>query len=98
MDPMNYTLLALLLLLQYGDIWTTYRLLEKGGRELNPVVAWPIRRFGILRGLLVVKLPLCAALIVTTFVGLMPAWVLTGLCALYVIVVTHNLLQLERVR
>ena len=93
---MEYTLLAILLLLQYGDIWTTYRLLAKGGRELNPVVAWPIRRFGVLPGLLAVKLPLCAALVAGTAAGLMPAWVLTGLCVLYIAVVAHNLLQLER--
>lgn len=93
---MEYILLAGLLLLQYGDIWTTYRLLAKGGRELNPVVAWPIKKFGLLRGLLVIKLPLCAALVATTFAGILPAWLLTGLCALYLIVVTHNFLQLER--
>ena len=94
MDPMNYTLLALLLLLQYGDTWSTYRLLNKGGRELNPVVALPIRRFGTLRGLLIVKLPICTALIATTFAGLMPAWVLGVLSLWYVAVVYHNFTEL----
>lgn len=92
---MEYILLTGLLLLQYGDVWTTYRLLERGGRELNPIVAWPIKRLGLLPGLLAVKLPICAALIAATFAGMMPAWLLTALCALYLVVVTQNILQLE---
>lgn len=43
---MAVLLLILLVLLQVADIWTTHRVLERGGYEANPLVAWMMRRFG----------------------------------------------------
>lgn len=93
---MENILLALLIILQYYDGLTTYRLLSRGGRELNPVVRWCIDRFGLLNGLILVKGNIALLITWTTLVGLMPVWILAGLCLLYVAVVYHNFTELAK--
>lgn len=93
---MTYLLLSLLLLLQYYDGLTTYRVLQRGGRELNPLVRWCINKFGLLNGLLLVKGNLAVLITWTTLVGLMPVWVLAGLCVFYIWVVYHNFTELAK--
>lgn len=93
---MGYAFLVLLVVLQYLDGWTTYKVLSKGGRELNPVVRWFINQFGLLNGLVLVKGSLAVALIAATFYGTMPWWVLGVLCVLYVVVVAHNFKELTK--
>lgn len=52
---MTYVLLILLILLLCLDGLTTYRLLSRGGYELNPVIKFCINRFGLGRGLMLSK-------------------------------------------
>ena len=80
----EYILLFALILLQYGDVWSTWRVIGRGGRELNPLVAWLIARLGLMPGLLALKVPICLGAIGATAAGMMPWWLLAGLCALYV--------------
>lgn len=84
---MIYILLSLLLLLQYYDGLTTYRVLSKGGRELNPLVRWCINKFGLRNGLLLVKGNIAVLITWTT---------LAGLCVLYTWVVYHNFTELAK--
>ena len=93
---MTYALLTVLLLLQYFDGLTTYRLLSGGGRELNPVVRFFLDRLGLLPGLLVVKGLVSVAVAAATFYGSMPWWLLVALIAIYIAVVTHNLVEAVR--
>lgn len=93
---MVYVLLALLVILQYYDGLTTYRLLSKGGRELNPVVRWFINRFGLRNGLLLVKGNIALLILWTTLVGIMPMGMLAALCLLYIWVVYHNFTELSK--
>ena len=93
---MTYVLLSLLIILQYFDGLTTYRLLSRGGRELNPVVRWCINRFGLAGGLVLVKGNIALLLAWTSLVGIMPWWVLAVLCVLYVFVVVHNFKELMK--
>lgn len=48
--------LLILFLLQIADIWSTYKILNRGGREMNKLVKWFMRRFGTLRGLIISKM------------------------------------------
>ncbi len=88
---------ALLVLLQLLDIYTTHRILECGGRELNKPLAWLMGRLGVVPGLLVVKVPVVAVMLWACWDVAAP-WGLVGLavcCVIYVAVVWHNLLQMS---
>ena len=93
---MIYVLLALLVILQYYDGMTTYRLLSKGGREYNPVVRYAIEKLGLARALITIKGTVVSALVVTTFTNPLPVWVLVGLSVLYMGVVIHNFKELNK--
>jgi hypothetical protein len=80
--------LLLLALLQIGDWLTTRTILNRGGRELNPIVRFLIEKLGLdlallLKGTLV--------LVIAWLTGPLVAWF--GV-ALYVLVVGWNLTQL----
>ena len=87
-------LLALLLALQVADGRTTYLLLSRGGRELNPVVRWAINRCGLVPGLLLAKGAVALSVVGCTLAGQIPVWSLLALCALYLVVVVRNFGQL----
>jgi hypothetical protein len=86
-------LAILLSLLQVADAATTYKILNNGGRELNPVMDWLFKRFGMLN-VLAVKVVLVTIagiyLYITFPVGLIP------LCILYVGVVGWNTYQIYK--
>lgn len=48
-------LAILLTILQIFDGWTTYKIIKRGGKELNPIVRSLIERLGLYQGLLVAK-------------------------------------------
>ena len=78
-------LLIFFALLQLGDIYTTYRILKNGGRELNPVMAELFKLFDVLPALLVVKM------LVIVLVWWADIFYLTmGSCVAYVAVVSNN--------
>ena len=86
-------LAILLSLLQVADAATTYRIINKGGRELNPVMNWLFKRFGMLNVLAVKVILVSMAgvyLYITFPVGLIP------LCILYVGVVGWNSYQIYK--
>lgn len=89
-------LAGLLVLLQLLDIYTTHRILAAGGRELNKPLAWLMGRLGVLPALLVVKVPVMAAMLWACWHVAEP-WGLIGLgvcCVSYIGVVGHNFHQL----
>lgn len=58
----NHALLALFIFfcaLQAADTYTTYIILSRGGRELNPVMRMIMEEVGVLPGLVVCKVFLC---------------------------------------
>lgn len=86
-------LAILLSLLQVADAATTYKIINKGGRELNPVMNWLFKRFGMLNVLAVKVILVSMAgvyLYITFPVGLIP------LCILYVGVVGWNSYQIYK--
>lgn len=101
---MTTILLILLAVLQLADVRTTLRVLGRGGRELNPLLARLYARFGAKSVLLVVK---CAVGAWIWYVALhydslgfifftltLPQF-LGAACALYAAVVWNNRRQIK---
>jgi hypothetical protein len=81
----NLAFLALFILLQIADVWTTLTVLKMGGRELNPVLAPLFKRFSPLGVMIVFKVVAVWALWYAN------VWLVTmGLCAFYLWVVLNN--------
>lgn len=49
-DEVFLVLSILLVILNIGDIWSTYLLLNSGGFEMNPLAAWIFANFGFFVG------------------------------------------------
>lgn len=80
--------------LQALDALLTLKALQLGGREVNPILAWLFDRLGPRPALLLVKGGVMA--LIWLNLAALPAWLLAGLCALYVAVCWHNIQQLRR--
>ena len=82
---MNTVFLAVFVLLQIADVWTTHKALSMGKREANPFLAYLFTRFSPVPTMVVVKAVAVVALWYTAF------WPLTAvLCLLYLFVVDNN--------
>ena len=90
---MNLTFLAIFIVLQIGDIWSTLTALKLGGREVNPVLAKLFNYADPLAVMVVIKLA-----------GVWALWWLdnyfvTGLlCAVYLYVVDRNLAVVKKLQ
>lgn len=87
--PTDWTIaLCVLGLLQILDVATTIRVLDNGGYETNPIVAWMMDRLGDY-GWIVVKLAIAAigALLIYRSGQIWPLW---AMCAVYAFVVYRN--------
>jgi len=52
----NYILLAIFIILQFLDFWTTYNVIKSGkGHEGNPVMAWLFSKIGVIGGFAAAK-------------------------------------------
>ena len=95
-------LFILLCALNLADIYTTHRILGRGGSELNPLMAKLVARVGVLPGLLLVKVPLVTVLGLLMFLGGLQGqyWVLllAVACAVYVYVVWNNVREMRKQR
>lgn len=88
---MNTGLLIVFCLLQAADIYTTVRVLEAGGRELNPLLAALFKRFDPLTVMVIVKL---AGVWVLWWIDV---WQITlAGCVVFVGVVAFNLRSMLR--
>lgn len=84
-------LLVVFLILQVLDFYTTYKILENGGKELNPVVAKLINKLGYY-GLALIKLLGIIPIFVTYAVlpTLYMFWLLLIVDIFYSIVIINN--------
>lgn len=85
-----YPLFALLVVLNILDVILTVRILDKGGRELNPVMAAAMRAIGVKPALILFK----AAVLIAGW-NFLPgsaysSHIVAGLCLLYAFVVWNN--------
>ena len=81
------------LLLQAGDFYTTKRILQNGGRELNPAMDWLFKKLGLTKGLLLGKAVGVIAFVILYNVGSLEG--LWGLVVFYAIIVIHNAYQMK---
>jgi Domain of unknown function (DUF5658) len=100
---MIIVLFSVFALTQALDVYTTWVILRAGGTEDNPIMAWCIKTFGLLAGLVVPKVALVA------WVGYVFACssnpfknsasvsigVMLALAIIYTVVVAHNLKQIR---
>ena len=84
-------LLALFCLLQFLDGLTTHLVIRRGGREVNPVVLWVMRRIGTAPALVLLKaLGIACGVVLYTFADSGGVYALAILTAAYAAVVINN--------
>lgn len=93
---MIYGLLALLIALQIADMVTTIAILNRpGGRERMPQMRKLMDRFGVLPGMLILKVPFLIAAAVVALIWPHYAFdVLVTLCAVAAGVLVWNMMSL----
>lgn len=91
---MKMMLLWLLIVLQVVDALTTIKILEKGGRELNPAMDWIFRKIGVLEGLFIVKTLICGMCWI--WMEFIPVWAFLFLIGATSLVIHHNIKQLQK--
>lgn len=93
---MDWLLLGIIIVLQGLDIYTTRRALQKSCVESNPIMAWLMKRLGILPALLMTKFGFCAFLVAAIIYW--PSYALTCVLGLiiagYALVVGNNFRRL----
>ena len=88
-------LLLILAALQFADGWTTYRILNRGGHERNPIMLALFDRYGVIPTLVIVKLIVMAAAIAALLLAPVAAqWAIAGICLYYCWLVWGNWRQL----
>lgn len=75
MEYILAVLVALSFYLEYHDYHTTKKILDNGGRELNPFMAWTLKKFGY-KGMAIEKALYVGALFLLTVFS--PSWWLVG--------------------
>ena len=84
-------LLFLFAFLQVADVVTTTKILNNGGKELNPIMNWLFIKFGM-HNVLVIKAIVCICIGIMFYVH-MPV-ILIPVCLVYVGVVGWNSYQI----
>ena len=82
---MNTVFLAVFVLLQIADVWTTHKALSMGKREANPFLARLFEYFNPVKVMVLVK----PVAVIALWVADIPI-VTVAACALYVAVVVNN--------
>lgn len=90
MNDLNWVFVAVLAYLQIADIISTHVILSRGGRELNPLLAWlfqyadPLIVMGVLKAVFLV---MCVVADLW--------WLTASMCVLYGFVVVHNFKEMK---
>ena len=90
---MNTGLLILFCVLQAADVYTTIKVLEQGGRELNPILAKLFTKADPLAVMVGIKL---AGVWALWYVNLW--WLTLAACVVYAYVVNRNYWEMTRGR
>lgn len=102
MNHLNFIVWCLAIgicLFQFADYWTTARILQHGGTELNPVMRLLFRGFGITTGLIIAKFYVALFVVVGAWSGWFNGYafvLLVLLFGIYGTVVSHNIYQYQR--
>jgi len=94
---MIWFLFVLFVLLQIADVVTTRIILNHGGKELNPIMAYVLNKAGF-KGLILVKLIGIFIIFITIYLSMTYSlnilWFLSSICLVYFAVVLFNLITL----
>ena len=91
----NEIFAGIFILLNLLDAITTYIVMsQKGGKELNPILRWPMRKIGMVPAL-VIKMVLACGL---AYFTLPYAWVLVTMSVLFALVVVNNINVIRRMK
>jgi len=86
-------MIMIALMAALADGVTTYLILRRGGRELNPLLRAAIRRLGLMQGLIVTKFATFIAMVAT--IGTMGDALFWAIIMVYGGVIASNLYQLR---
>ena len=78
----EHWLYVLFLATQGADAVLTALILNRGGRELNPLIRWAMDRLGVIPALAASKVVICTS--IYAVLPWMPIWVMLLLCLWYV--------------
>ncbi|WP_442867566.1 DUF5658 family protein [Castellaniella sp. S9] len=92
----EHWLYVLFLATQRADAVLTTLTLNRGGRELNPIMRWAMGRIGVVPTLFATKVVICAAIFLV--LPWMWTWVMFLLCLWYVWVCGWNASQYIKLR
>jgi len=85
-----------LILMQVADAASTYFILNKGGRELNPLMDKLFQKVGVKMGLGVSKgLAIVIIILAYTYT---PIWLLGSLSALYALIIANNTYHVVKIK
>jgi len=80
-----------LIFLQLADAVSTVLVLRNGGYEKNPIVAWVMRKIGVIPALLATKIPVTLACVWAMGAHSIAPYIFAPFLAISVWVVVHNL-------
>ena len=85
-------LLIAIILLQIADLWTTWKVLNEGGNEKNPVMVFLMDWIGVLPSLVLTK---AFAMTLCVVIYLVQPYLLIPLIIFYGVVVVKNYKQMR---
>ena len=93
-ETLYLTFFGLFICLQASDGFLTEAILRSGGKELNPVMNWVMRKIGTVPALLAVKIPM--VICIWYLLDLIPEYKMLGILILDVIyfaIIGYNVYQ-----
>lgn len=99
MKMLIWCLVSGICLFQFADYWTTAKILQRGGVELNPVMRLLFKGFGLRTGLIIAKFYVALFVVVGAWLGWFDGAAFALLAVLFGIygsVVSHNLYQYRK--
>ena len=74
---LNYISVGALIALQGFDVWSTLKILKRGGKEHNKFLKRLMDAIGVSQTLLLTKIPVCIlVLALTIFIPTFPSWII----------------------
>ena len=91
-------LIIVLMIFNVADVFTTIHVLKKGGREQNPIIRAIIKKFGLVKGLIVGKACLISPVIIIAvlYPGITMTIILIILDGLYGWIIKHNIDEISK--
>jgi hypothetical protein len=90
--------ILLMILLQTVDYASTVRILNRGGRELNPLLRWAMTQWGVHPALIMFKIIFLAAIYYFYTKGQLTLGTIWAINCIYSVVAVNNLTVLRKLK